>query len=307
MRILALTVAALALASFGARFSGRPASGDPFRVKWQRSAAAGTDQRPFFFCPHAALNNPAVAATLSHPIVADALNTLFRPTVDNAQTDALRITSPDGAELASLKVNAGVGSLLAAMEQTLRAAKREVPEYLSLVAGEYAPAKQETARFAVSCYWKGEQKLGSLQGVIGTRTGSLGGDELVEVRFDPTRVSREALLAQASSISCYQGERSAGEALDASNQQQYHLWLHKSWHFLPLTQLQATRVNAALVSGESPERYLSPTQVEIHRKLQRALDRDRNALDSLEMLNVDRTPHGIDSYTQRLVERLRSW
>jgi hypothetical protein len=246
----------------------------------------------------------------AHPIVADALNELFRPELtDAAPADAIRITSSGRTDDLVPPVNAasGVGPLLRAMEESLRAAGREVPEYRSLVAGEYAPARRETARFAVTCYWKGEQKLGALPGVIATRTGTTGADEVVEVSFDPTRIGRDALAAQASSMSCYRGERPVdrGAALDDSNQQQYHLWLHKSWHFVPLTRLQATRVNAALVAGGSPERSLSPTQIEIHRKLCAASARDPRALDGLESLTVDRSPRGIADYTSRILDRLR--
>jgi hypothetical protein len=197
------------------------------------------------------------------------------------------------------------------MEQALRADGRDVPEYLSLVADEYAPAQRDTARFAVTCNWKGEQALGVLPGVIFTRTGSLpdGGGEAVEVQFDPTRLPREQLAERAKSLACFRSEVPADgtAALDTSNQQQYHLWLHKPWQFVPLTHLQATRVNAALIANESPDRFLSPTQLAIQHKLQQAYDRNPHALDSFESLNVDRTPQGISAYTQRLVDRMKWW
>jgi hypothetical protein len=192
------------------------------------------------------------------------------------------------------------------MTGALRAAGRDVPEYLSLAADEYAPAGRATARFAVTCYWKGEQQLGALPGVIGMRTGSLNGEEVVEVEFDPTKVSHDALATRAKTMACFRAavREDAGGAIDASNQQQYHLWLHKPWHYVPLTRLQAARVNAAIVARESPDRFLSPTQLSLQRRLQRLADRNARLFDGLESLNVDRGPEGISRYARQLTDRL---
>ena len=287
---------------------------EPFTVVWKDNPPIhDAHPKPLFLYPPSGQIDSAATAELRHPIVADAVNTLFHPMFSVGPGAHIRLASMKGGPDLTTPIlpNAGVGPLLKAMERALRADGREVPEYLSLVADEYAPMQRETARFAVTCNWKGEQALGVLPGVIATRTGALPnkGGEVVEVQFDPTRLPREELAKNAEAMECFQRElpAAADQALDTSNQQQYHLWLHKPWHFVPLTELQATRVNAALVSGESPERFLSPAQLEIQRKLQKAFDRNQNALDGLEALNVDRSPEGIGAYARRIAERVRSW
>jgi hypothetical protein len=59
-----------------------------------------------------------------------------------------------------------------------------------------APAKTETAVFSMYCYWTGEATVGQVPGVVRTRIGSLGGNEVVEVEYDPARTD-VGRLAQA--------------------------------------------------------------------------------------------------------------
>ena len=58
------------------------------------------------------------------------------------------------------------------------------------------PAKTETAVFSMYCYWTGEAAVGQVPGVVSTRIGSLGGNEVVEVEYDPARTD-VGRLAQA--------------------------------------------------------------------------------------------------------------
>lgn len=59
-----------------------------------------------------------------------------------------------------------------------------------------APPKSETAVFSMYCYWTGEAAVGQVPGVVRTRIGSLGGNEVVEVEYDPARTD-VGRLAQA--------------------------------------------------------------------------------------------------------------
>lgn len=56
--------------------------------------------------------------------------------------------------------------------------------------------KTETAVFSMYCYWTGEATIGEVPGVVRTRVGSLGGNEVVEVEYDPARTD-VGRLAQA--------------------------------------------------------------------------------------------------------------
>src|SRR5688572_28900333 len=89
------------------------------------------------------------------------------------------------------------------MRDALVTAGRPVPAWLALVAGEYAPSDRRTAAFSVTCYWKGEKELGRLDGVVATRTGTVGGEEVVEVEFDPTSLAFDELAGTARAMACF--------------------------------------------------------------------------------------------------------
>lgn len=208
------------------------------------------------------------------------------------------------------------GEVLQRMTMALRQAKRKVPTYLELVAGEYAPGNRQRATFAVSCYWVGERKLGRLAGVLGTRIGMLKGREVVEVDFDSSVIPFTRLLAAASQLECFSrvfartGEQEKAAraqvgdrvtrtdaAVDTTTQQQYDLFQRKSYYYLPLTQLQATRLNAALPAGGNAGNFLSPAQRALLPKIQKRLQADPKSLDRLQ---PDRTPARIGTYRKRL-------
>jgi hypothetical protein len=206
--------------------------------------------------------------------------------------------------------------LLARMTEALEKAGQDVPEYLRLVNAEYNPSKRETATFAMHCYWVGEQKLGALDGVLGTRIGMLDGLEVVEVAFDPAVLPYRQLVEKAKSFECAdkvfartdEQATVAGEvvgpnvvrsdkAVDTSTTQQYHLHRTAAYYYLPLTALQATKVNAAIASQTDPDRYLSPGQLAMKAKIERAIaNRDRRLADT----EPDRSEEGITRYAEHL-------
>jgi hypothetical protein len=211
--------------------------------------------------------------------------------------------------------------LLSRMTAALKKANRPIPEYLKLANAEANPSAREKAVFAMYCYWEGERLLGALDGVIATRIGMLTGAEVVEIEFDPNVVKYRQLLDQAVSLECAQqvftrndrqqeiaravvGNKAvrSDAAVDANTQQQYHLSLKPAYHYLPLTQLQATKVNAALASGASPVKYLSPGQVAQHQRLEELLAGDPGRIKGLK---PDRTPEGIAKYAAKVEEVTR--
>ncbi len=52
----------------------------------------------------------------------------------------------------------------------------------------------ETATFSMYCYWTGEATLGRVDGVLASRIGHWGGDEIVQVDYDPKQTDRGALV-----------------------------------------------------------------------------------------------------------------
>ncbi len=215
-------------------------------------------------------------------------------------------------------------TLLRRQVAALQAAGRPVPAWLRLAEAELNPAKPETAVFGMHCYWEGEAALGGLDGVIGTRIGMLQGSEVVEVDYDAARLDYPLLVGQArragmaDRIFARDGRQASAAASQApgapvsmlspqerartDTQQQYHLALTPRYHFLPLTALQATRVNAALATHGNPDEFLSPGQIRLGEELA-ALPPGRLA-KILSGLTPDRSVEGLPGYAHRLRSEL---
>ncbi|MEO1337820.1 MAG: hypothetical protein AAFV29_19410, partial [Myxococcota bacterium] len=173
-------------------------------------------------------------------------------------------------------------SLVNAMQTALKAAGRTVPGYLSLLDDELSPTRTETALFAMHCFWTGEVCLGDIDGVVGTRTGWRSGREIVEVRFDPKRLSMADLLKRARPCSnrafvkaqhmdaarAVFGDRvEQGVQHRPSPKDDRYQLSHSSFARLPMTLLQAQRVNADLGRRRDPQRWLSPRQLKLVRAM----------------------------------------
>ncbi len=278
------------------------------RVDWIRDFDAGQavarrTGRPLFVLfqevPGCATCVGFGESVLSHPLLAEAIESAFVPVAvlnNRPGRDAevlrrfgepawnnpvVRFLDSEARDL--LPRADGVWSrhgIATRMLRALQAAGRPVPAYLALLAEESVP-RAERAVFEMHCFWSGEACLGGLPGVVGTRAGWLGGREVVEVRFDPKRTSRERLWRAARRGGCARSvfvpdagqERAAAAVLGAdavrrapgamrsarASDQQRHLRA-SPLAALDLTPLQRTRVNAALASGDDPARWLSPRQ-----------------------------------------------
>ena len=353
---LLLVPAAVALASgllLFARAVTRAAEPGPLgRVRWSTDLAAAQAEarrsgRPLMVLSTGPASETARrfgATTLSHPIVIDSAREFVAVALsgDAAGEPAVRFRGGDGKELTPHDstddpARHSTPRLLARMVEALRASNRPVPPYLALVAAEYnPPPSKETASFAVGCYWKGEKELGALDGVLATRTGTLGREEVVEVEFDPRVLTFRDLSGHAAGMQCFRrvnaksteqqqaaadvvkaaGGNPAAQVVrtdapadtsDPNNQQQYFLSLHPTYHFLPLTSLQATKVNAALSGKQGVERFLSPTQIELQRRMARLVEKDKRALYGIEQsLKPDRSPEGLPKYAAEIERRVRA-
>jgi hypothetical protein len=240
---------------------------------------------------------------LSHPIALDAAATLFTPLVTSAgasDTPTIRFVDADGHELSpnsSDELTTAV--LLKRMVVALQTAHQNVPAYLQLVADEYNPASPQSATFAVGCYWEGEREIGKLPGVVATRTGTLNGDEVVQVDYDASRVGYADLLRQVGSMQCFRSTVVPGAAaFQASDVQQFTLAQHPEYWYLPLTALQATKLNSLLSQpgNADPDELLSPTQRAMHAQLRDIISRGNDGM--LQKLSVDRSVDGLAAYSQ---------
>ena len=216
------------------------------------------------------------------------------------------------------------GPLLQRMAAALKAAKRPVPLYLQLAVAEYAPARPRTAAFAMYCYWTGEVSLGQIDGVIGTTIGYLHGREVVEVTYDESKVAYQTLVQRAQKMKCAStvftrtdeqtpvAQRVVGAKavkrtsapVNTRTQQQYHLAHAPAYHYLPLTRLQATRINAAVATRQDASRFLSPAQRKLRGRIGTLLKRDPTAVAALKSLKPNRSAKGVIGYSHVLDAKL---
>ncbi|MCU0699445.1 MAG: thioredoxin family protein [Myxococcaceae bacterium] len=131
--------------------------------------------------------------------------------------------------------------------------------------------KVERLTVSAPCFWECEARLGRLPAVQASRVGFLAGEEVVEVEFDSSQSTRQALVDEAIALDCAThvftrsseehalvsprlGARAVrtDEPLRASPKDT-KFYLRRSGQPLEgLSPLEQTRVNAALRFGEDP-------------------------------------------------------
>lgn len=243
---------------------------------------------------------------LSHPLIAEAIQNLFEPVAvfnnvkgydeenlrafdEPAQNNpVVRIIDADRKPLAPrIADDFSPAGIVGAMTTALKKTGREIPGYLKLLEEESLAkaATSERAVFAMACFWEGEGRLGALSGVVESRIGTMKGREVVEVTFDPRRVSYETLVKKALEMKCADHVFTRSEAQQATaaklakdkavftneeiryeKEQKHHLYA-TPYRFLPMTLIQASRVNAALAQNQDPAPFLSPRQLELFAKI----------------------------------------
>lgn len=237
---------------------------------------------------------------LSHPLVVEAVESLFVPVAvyNNASGDdarvlksfeepannnpVVRILSPTGEALAPrVADNFAIPGLTGAMLTALKTANRPIPEYLQLLHEESDARVRgiERATFSMHCFWDGEAKLGGIRGVISTAPGTFQKLEVVEIEFDAQAIDFGKLLRTAKSLNCADraftrsdehqiiASRIVSAAAQRSNQfsipdkePKYRI-RSTPYRHIPMSPLQATRVNNAVFEKRDPARFLSPRQL----------------------------------------------
>jgi hypothetical protein len=192
----------------------------------------------------------------------------------------VRIIDPDGRELTRrLAGDYSPGGFSGALIDSLEAFGEAVPEYLRVAHAELsARGREETALFAMFCFWEGEVKLGGIPGVIATRAGFIGGREVVEVRYDSRSLSYRRLLGRVARLRCADRafvlnseQRAAAEEVLGADRVKpavrfradsgtKHYLSRTDYRFLPMTESQKRLANIALYEGREPLDVLSPRQ-----------------------------------------------
>lgn len=237
---------------------------------------------------------------LSHPLISEAIETLFVPVAiynNKGGSDAkvlqfyseptwnnpvVRIVGSDKKDIVKrIGGNYSKLAVVAAMKAALTAQSLPVPMYLQLLHRELASENSgtEKATFSMHCFWTGEKKIGNWDGVIETQPGFMNGREVVEVEYDPTQINFETLLKKANKSGCAShvfaenkdqleasksiiGNTSGSEKGEFKIDREPKYYLSKSvYKYVPMTQLQAARANSLVGNGELPNSVLSPRQI----------------------------------------------
>ncbi|MEZ6186225.1 MAG: VPGUxxT family thioredoxin-like (seleno)protein, type 2 [Planctomycetota bacterium] len=281
------------------------------RVAWERDFAAAEararkEEKPllvlFDEVPGCSTCKQYGSRVLSHPLIVDAAETLFVPAAvfNNRGGDdrvilerfgepswnnpVVRILAPDAEPLGPrLAGNYTVEGLAQAMLDALAKRERAAPSWLR----QLGSAPLARATFGMHCFWEGEVRLGALEGVRETKTGWLGGTEVVELTYDPQAIDYAKLLAQAQAMQCATqvfthsaqqltlarqavGERAVPHpgSLRPTPGDDVDQLQHSPLRFVPMTRAQATKVNAALGRKQDPLPHLAPSQRAVWRGIE---------------------------------------
>jgi len=213
---------------------------------------------------------------LSHPLIVDAVENEFIPlAIYNNKGGAdkkileqynepswnnpvVRIVDSSGENIIKrLSGNYSPDGLVLHMSLALRAIGKGEPGYLTLMKEEFTAKKTETAYYKMYCFWSGESHLGTKSGVIETEPGWMGGHEVVKVIFDTEQLDKKDLDNYAAEAKCKPLANKGKYRIDKDPQ----YYLKKSaYRFLPLSNIQKSKINSALAVGEDPQKFLSPSQ-----------------------------------------------
>lgn len=277
---------------------------------------------------------------MSNPIVVEAIESEFNPVLvynnrkgKDAQllkrfnepswnNPVIRFLRKDGSDVIARKDGVWSTSGTAKrMVAALKAAERKIPFYLESMV---APAKKtKTATFAMHCYWEGEAKIGSIDGVIATRSGWLSGLEVVTVVYQPGVVDYSTLVTTAKSFECASWVFAHDEeqlktarklvgaqavpfpdnekTRDAKASDQKYYLANTPLIALPLTECQATKLNAAVKSKKDVDAFLSPRQREL---MARLIVKSKGNPQSFAGWSYPVNPDKLAEYQQKLEEAL---
>ena len=188
-----------------------------------------------------------------------------------------------------------MSGLIETIANGILASNKFIPEYLALLQQEYSSIDLRETHLAMYCFWSGEKNMGNLKGVVETQAGFMNGSEVVKIKYDADQLGEEELLAYAS-------ERKCADALYSNDQREIYAakklklktkkkgkfrpdtepkyYIFKtSYKYLPMTSLQALKVNASLSIGRSPNAFLSPRQLAVLKLIENKKIKPQNAID----------------------------
>ena len=173
----------------------------------------------------------------------------------------VRIVNSEGKDIVSrVSGNYSAKGLYTAMEEALNKTYHPIPEYMQLLGESLRTSRRDIKEtyFSMYCFWTGEKELGAQKGVLLTQAGFLKGREVVKVTYDEGKLSPLELQTYAQRHR-FTPITDDGSYRAATKDEDYYL-NRSPYRYLPLSDLQKTKVNSALGKGQDAEKYLSPSQ-----------------------------------------------
>jgi len=175
-------------------------------------------------------------------------------------------------------------SLVSFISSGLLASGVLIPEYLAILDQEVSARDIRETHLSMYCFWSGEKALGQLEGVVATKAGFMNGTEVVKVKYDADQVSEKELIKYASKRNCadaiYTNDQrevkaakanripSAAKGKFRSDREPKYYLSKTDLKYVPMTSLQALKINRALTERQAVEPFLSPRQLEILAQVQ---------------------------------------
>lgn len=174
----------------------------------------------------------------------------------------VRIVDSDGKDLTKrISGDYSAAGVYRGMVDVLKHQKKPIPQYLQLMGLELNASINHSTReswYKMYCFWSGEKYLGSMKGVLNTQAGFMNGYEVVKVTWDDHNTTLDQLNQNALKYDLLPIPKHPSWRLSIKDENYY---LNKSkYRFLPMSDLQKTRINSALGLNQDAAKYLSPRQ-----------------------------------------------
>ena len=227
-------------------------------------------------------------STLSHPLMVEAIENEFIPLAihnNKGGADAqvlakygepswnnpvVRIVDAQGKDIVDrVAGNYSPRGLYAAMAQAMINRSTTIPGYMEVLGLELTAADAPTkeAYYQMYCFWSGEHHLGNIDAVLTTEPGFLNGHEVVKVKYDPAKITEADLAKYAAQKDIKPVPKGSGYRIAAKD---HHYQLQQTdFVYLPLTEVQKTKMNSAYGRGEDLTRYLSPKQLAYYKAVRK--------------------------------------
>jgi hypothetical protein len=161
------------------------------------------------------------AGPLTHPLLVEAIETLFVPVAvrnneggDDAKAlerfhepawnnPVVRWLDGDGHDLIPREEGVWSAAAIAArMTKALENHGATVPEWLKLARAELDVNAQRRVVLGMHCFWEGQTAIGAIPGVVDARPGFVDSFEVVDVRFAPGLIALSDLVRAAEKAGC---------------------------------------------------------------------------------------------------------